>query len=669
MDNVSEQDVILMANTIRGLSMDGVEKAGSGHPGMPMGMAEVASTLFLKHFKHCPTKPHWFDRDRFVLSAGHGSMLLYGLLHLSGYDLPLTELQEFRQWKSATPGHPEYGTTPGVETTTGPLGQGCGNATGMALAERMLASRFNTEDFKPVDHYSYVIASDGDLMEGVSHEAFALAGHLGLHNLIVFYDCNCITIDGSTDLSYSDDVRKRFEGYNWHVLEVDAHKYAEIDEAITKAKQETEKPTIVICHSHIGQGSPNKVDSAAAHGAPLGEEEIREAKKSIGIPEDALFHVPDEVKKLLAERLAELEGVAEEWEKSFEKYCEEHPDKAALWKTFMEDVVPDNIEVGFEGFPADNPVATRNASGTVMQHIAEKLPQFVGGAGDLAASTKTTLKKFEDIARGSYNGRNINFGVREHGMAAILNGMALHGGFRVFGSTFFVFLDYCRPSVRLAAIMKLPVVYVFTHDSFNVGEDGPTHQPVEQLASLRCMPDITVIRPSDATETAAAWFTAIAKKTGPTVLALTRHKLKVIDRDKYADASNLSKGAYVLWQSGEGTPDFIIIGSGSEVEASLEAAEILGRDYNVRIVSMPSWDLFDAQDNDYRTSVLPPECKLRLAVEAGVSMGWERYIGSAGRTICLDSFGTSAPYPQLQKEFGFTAGNIVATAKNMLENA
>ncbi len=669
MNSITEKDVLLMANTIRGLAMDGVEKANSGHPGMPMGMAEVASTLFLKHFKHCPAKPHWRDRDRFVLSAGHGSMLLYSLLHLSGYDLPLTELQAFRQWQSATPGHPEYGTTPGVETTTGPLGQGCGNAAGMALAEQMLASRFNTDDFEPVNHYSYVIASDGDLMEGVSHEAFALAGHLGLNKLIVFYDCNCITIDGSTDLSYSDDVRSRFEGYNWNVLEVDAHKFTEIDEAIAQAKQEGEKPTIIICHSHIGHGSPNKVDTPAAHGAPLGEEEIRETKKNIGIPEEALFHIPEEVTKILADRAAELETVARGWEDAFAGYCEKYPEKAELWKTHMEDIVPDDLENGFEGFKPDEAVATRSASGTVMQHIADKLPQFVGGAGDLAASTKTTLKKFDDIAKGFYEGRNINFGVREHGMAAILNGMALHGGFRVFGSTFFVFLDYCRPSVRLAAIMGLPVIYVFTHDSFNVGEDGPTHQPVEQLASLRCMPDITVIRPSDASETAAAWFAAIENRKGPTVLALTRHKLKTIDRNKYASESNLSKGAYVLWQSREGTPDLIIIGSGSEVEASLEAAETLGRDYNVRIVSMPSWELFEAQDEEYRTTVLPPECKLRLAVEAGVSMGWERYIGPDGRTICLDGFGTSAPYQQLQKEFGFTPENIVAVAKNMLVNA
>lgn len=669
MKSISEEDVVLVANTIRGLAMDGVEKAGSGHPGMPMGMAEVAAELFLKHFRHCPTRQHWPDRDRFILSAGHGSMLLYSLLHLSGYDLPLTELQAFRQWQSATPGHPEYGETPGVETTTGPLGQGCGNAVGMALAEQMLAARFNTGEFTPVDHYTYVLASDGDLMEGVSHEAFALAGHLGLHKLVVFYDCNCITIDGATDLSYSDDVRKRFEGYNWNVLEADAHQLVEIDEAVAQAKQEKEKPTIVICHSHIGRGSPNKVDSAAAHGAPLGEEEVREAKKAIGIPEDAMFHVPDRVRTLLAERLAELETEVDEWERSFKKYCEAQPEKARLWKTHMEDEIPDDLESGFDGFSGDKPLATRNASGEFMQLLADKMPQFIGGAADLAASTKTTLKKFEDIAKGSYDGRNINFGVREHGMTSIMNGMALHKGFRVFGSTFFVFLDYCRPAVRLAALMKLPVVYVFTHDSFNVGEDGPTHQPVEHLATLRCIPNLTVIRPSDATETQAAWVAAIRNHSGPTALTLTRHKLPVIDREKYASASNLHKGAYTLWQTGAGTPELIIIATGSEVQMALEAARTFQEDHNIRVVSMPSWELFEEQDKDYREATLPSDCPLRLAVEAGCSMGWDRYIGPKGRTICLDRFGASAPYQQLQAEFGFTAENIAATVRKMLETA
>lgn len=665
---ITNDDLAQAANTIRGLVMDGVQKAKSGHPGMPMGMADVAAVLFLRHLVHCPADPAWINRDRFVLSAGHGSMLIYSLLHLAGYDLPLAELQSFRQWQSRTPGHPEHGATPGVETTTGPLGQGCGNAVGMALAERMLAARFNTDEYAPLDHHTYVIASDGDMMEGISHEAFALAGHLALNRLIVFYDYNHITIEGSTDLAYSDNVKRRFQGYHWNVLEIDGHDYDAIERAIRRAKREQRRPTIIITHTHIGKGSPNKQDTASSHGEPLGDEEVALSKRNLGLPADQSFFVPDAVRELFADRLRGLKRKASRWQREWKKYAAANAAWAALWKQFFNDEIPDDLAAALPTFDPDASVATRSAGGRIMQSLAQALPQLVGGSADLAPSTKTLLDGIDSVGPGAYEGRNLHFGIREHAMAAMLNGIALHGGLRPFGATFFVFVDYCRPSVRLAALMGLPVIYVFTHDSYNVGEDGPTHQPVEQLASLRCIPNMTVIRPADPTETGAAWVAALRNLKGPTALLLTRQNLAVIDRTRYPAAAGLAKGAYTLWQSGEGIPDVILLASGSEVGVVLEAAERLATFVNIRVVSMPSMELFEQQDPAYREAVLPSGCLRRLAVEAGVAQGWARYIGLQGRTITMPGFGSSGPYRVLAEQFGFTADNVVSVVSEMLVN-
>lgn len=676
--DISLDDLVLTANTIRGLAMDGVQRANSGHPGMPMGMADLATVLFLRHLNHCPTNPDWINRDRFVLSAGHGSMLLYSLLHLSGYDLPMSELESFRQWNSKTPGHPEKGHTPGVETTAGPLGQGCGIAVGMALAECMLAEQFNTGDFQskgsfgPIDHYTYVICSDGDLMEGVSHEAFSLAGHLGLNKLIVFYDSNKITIEGSTSLTYSDNVKKRFQGYNWNVLEMDAHNYDEIEKTIRKAKREKKRPTIIISASHIAKGSPGKIDTAESHGAPLGEDEVKASKRNLNLPENEYFYVAERVRELFEKRLKKMQRKASNWQRNFRKYSQTHPDKALMWSKYFENILPDNLEELLPEFDPEKPIATRSASGKVIQKLAKAVPWLVGGSADLAPSTKTLIEDSDSVGPHVFGGRNLHFGIREHAMAAILNGMTLHGGFRAYGATFFVFADYCRPAVRLAAMMKLPVIYVFTHDSFCVGEDGPTHQPVEQLASLRCIPNMTLIRPSDATETAAAWIAALRNKTGPTALMLTRQNLPVIDRTKYPAAANLEKGAYTLWQSADEDPEVLLIASGSEVSIALEAGSELAKEYKVRVVSMPSWELFEKQPEAYKSQVIPPSCpkdpsdKIRLAIEAGISMGWAKYVGENGRVLCLDRFGASAPYEVLQEKFGFTVQNIVSVVQEMI---
>jgi transketolase len=662
---ITPEDFELAANTIRGLAMDGVQKANSGHPGMPMGMADVASVLFLKHLIHCPSDPTWPDRDRFVLSAGHGSMLLYSLLHLSGYDLPMDELQSFRQLDSKTPGHPEYGETVGVETTTGPLGQGCGNGAGMALAERMLAARFNTDEHTLVDHYTYVICGDGDLMEGVSHEAFSLAGHLGLNKLIVFYDSNRITIEGSTDLAYSDNVRRRFQGYNWNVLEIDAHDYTQIDRAIRRAKREKTRPTLVIANSHIGKGSPNKQDTHDSHGAPLGEEEIALTKQALGMPPD-LFHVPERVREVFDARARSLKRKANKWRREFKAYTAANAESAASWNAALDNALPANLESYLPEFPAGSAVATRSASGKVIQGMTRAVPYLVGGSADLAPSNKTHIDDGGDVGPGAFAGRNLHFGIREHAMAAMQNGMTLHGGLRVYSATFFVFADYFRPAIRLAALMKLPVIYVLTHDSFYVGEDGPTHEPVEHLASLRCIPGVTMIRPADPTETAAAWVAAMKNTTGPTAIALTRQNLPVIDRTVHPPAASLEKGAYTLWQSGEGLPDMIVVGTGSEVDLALQAARRYGDQCNIRVVSMPSWELFEAQPEAYREEVLPAACGKRIAVEAGISQGWDRYVGLGGRTISLDRFGASGPYKQLAEKFGFTVDNVASVIQSML---
>jgi transketolase len=665
MTPLTKDDLTLVANTIRCLAMDGVQAANSGHPGMPMGMADVASVLWLKYLKHCPANPKWADRDRFVLSAGHGSMLLYSLLHLAGYKLPMDELKRFRQLGSRTPGHPEHGETEGVETTTGPLGQGIGNAVGMAIAERMLAARFNSEAFIPVDHRTWAICGDGDFMEGVSHEACSLAGHIKLDRLIVFYDSNRITIEGSTDLAYSDDVKKRFLGYNWHVLEIDGHDYDKIDAAIRRALRLTGKPVCILCHTHIGKGSPNKADNAEAHGAPLGAEEVKLTKRALGFAEDQAFAVPDKVYTFFEERAAKLLRLQNRWARGLKTWQQADATRAELWRKHMQDELPADLDSLLPAFDPAKPLATRSASGVAINALCKHLPQLVGGSADLAPSTMTLMKGEGDIGPGQFAGRNFHFGVREHGMLAAMNGLALHGGFRVFGATFFVFSDYCRPSLRLAAIMKLPVIFVFTHDSFYVGEDGPTHEPVEHIAALRCIPGLTVLRPADPTETAAAWVAALKHKQGPVALLLTRHNLPVLDRTTLPAANNLEKGAYTLWQSGSGTPDLTILASGSEVDLALNAAKQFAGT-NVRVVSFPSWELFAAQPQAYRDSVLDPACRRRLVIEAGSAFGWERWIGRSGATVTMDRFGASGAYKDLAKAFGFTVENVLAKARGLL---
>jgi transketolase len=661
-------NLTLAANTIRGLAMDGVEKAKSGHPGMPMGMADVAAVLFGKVLVHDPSDPSWPNRDRFVLSGGHGSMLLYSLLHLSGYNLPIEELQAFRQWGSRTPGHPEFGHTEGVETTTGPLGQGCANAVGMAIAEQMTAARTNREGHEIVSHRTYVFAGDGDLMEGLSHEAFSLAGHLGLSRLVLFYDSNRITIEGSTDLAYSDDVRKRFEGYRWNVLEIDGHSFEEIEGAFQAAHAETQRPTIVITRTHIAHGAPTAHDTAEAHGAPLGAAEIRAAKQALGLPPDRDFHVPDEVRADFAARADELRKQHNAWKRAYRAWAAANPDLATAWETARAGRLPADLEAALPAFDPAKPVATRSASGAVLQSLAKAVPFLVGGSADLAPSNNTYLKGLGDIGPGSFAGRNFRFGVREHAMGAVMNGVSLYGGFRIFGGTFMVFADYFRPAIRLAALMGQPVVYVLTHDSFFVGEDGPTHQPVEQAASLRTIPNLSVLRPAEATETGAAWLAALRRTDGPTALLLTRQNLPILDRSVMPPASMTARGAYTLWESApDKKPDLILMASGSEVALVLEAGRRLAAEDGraVRVVSFPSWDLFEGQTKKYQRSVLPTACKRRLAVEAGIAMGWEKYVGTRGRILGLNRFGASAPFKVLAEQFGFTVDNVVATARGL----
>lgn len=650
----------LCVNTIRTLTMDAVQKANSGHPGMPMGMADAAYVLWTRFLKHNPADPAWPDRDRFVLSAGHGSMLLYSLLHLTGYDLPLEEIQQFRQWQSLTPGHPEYGDTPGVETTTGPLGQGFANGVGMALAERLLGTQFNRPDFEIVDHYTYGIVSDGDLMEGISHEAASLAGHLGLGKLIYLYDDNHITIEGDTALAFSEDVRSRFEAYGWHVLAVDGHDRAAVAQAISEARAETRRPSLIICRTHIAYGSPNKQDSAKAHGEPLGVDEVRRTKEALSWPPDAHFFIPDEV--LAHFRTARPRGaeMQRRWEAMFDRYEQVYPELAAEWKRRMAGALPDQWEQALPQFqPGDGPIATRVASGKVMEAIAPVLPELVGGSADLHPSTKTYLSAYPAVHKGEYGGRNLHFGIREHAMAGILNGLALHGGLRPYGSTFLVFSDYMRPGIRLAALMRLPVIYVFTHDSIFVGEDGPTHQPVEHLPSLRAIPGLTIIRPADAKETAAAWRVAISHRDGPVALLLSRQNLPILEETRAAD---VAYGAYIVAEPEN--PQVILIASGSEVSLALDAQKLLAAEgIAARVVSMPSWELFEAQPQDYRDWVLPPQITARVAVEAAVPLGWERYVGSQGQVIGLNRFGASAPYKVLAEKFGFTAQAVADQAK------
>ncbi len=659
------------ANTIRGLAMDGVQKANSGHPGMPMGCADFAAVLFLKYFKHHPSDPTWPDRDRYVQSAGHGSMLVYSLLHLAGYaGMTMDELKAFRQWGSKTPGHPEFGHTLGVETTTGPLGQGIANAVGMALAEAMQAEKFNRDGLPLVDHHTYVIAGDGCLMEGISHEACSLAGHLGLRKLILFYDSNNITIEGHADLACTDDVRKRFEGYHWNVLEIDGHDLKQIDEALSAARTEPNRPTIIIGHTHIAQGSPGMRDSHEAHGTPLGPEEIKATKRALGLPDDKDFFVPEEVRAMFAARNAEMQKMERIWQERRAAYAAAHPALSAEWEKALNREIPADLASLLPVFDPAKPVATRAASGMVLQALAKAIPHLVGGSADLAPSNNTFLKGLPSVNTRAFGGRNLHFGIREHAMAAMINGMVLHGGFICYGATFMVFADYCRPSLRLAALMNLPSIFVFTHDSFWVGEDGPTHEPVEHLASLRCIPNLTVIRPADPTETSAAWVAALKNATGPTVLALSRQNLAVLDRAVYPAASNVEKGAYVLWESGAGEPALILLGTGSEVQLALDAGRKLAEEgVAVRVVSMPSWELFEKQPTAYREAVLPSAVRARVAVEAGHSMGWDRYVRCRGRTVCLNTFGASAPGKVLAEKFGFTVESVVQSAREVLASA
>jgi len=658
-------DTKLIANTIRGLSMDGVQAANSGHPGMPMGMADVATVLWTQYLKHNPENPDWADRDRFVLSCGHGSMLIYALLHLAGYDLPLEELKNFRQWGSKTAGHPEYGHTVGVETTTGPLGQGCANAVGMAIAEKMLATRYNTPEQKIVGHHTYVIASEGEFEEGISHEVFSLAGNHGLGKLIVFYDQNFISIEGDTHITYTDDVQKRMEAYDWHVLEIDGHNLAEISTAIEAAQAETQKPSVIICNTKIGFGSPNKEGTGAAHGAPLGEDEVLATKKNLGISEEKFF-IPQPVRDAFAARLEELKKADAEWTATFEAWTAANADLSTDWKAAMAGTLPD-LTGKLPEFEAGSSLATRASSGKTLQALAKEIPYLIGGSADLAPSNNTYMTGLGDIGKDAFEGRNFHYGVRELGMAALMNGVQIHGGFRIFGGTFLVFADYVRPAARMAALMGLPVIYVFTHDSFCVGEDGPTHQPIATTASLRMLPNMTVLRPADATETVVAWQVALENKTGPTALLLTRQNLPTIDRSVFPSADLVKKGAYTLWQSGEGTPELLMLATGSEIEITLAAAQQLGEEgKNVRVVSMPSWELFEKQDATYQESVLPDACDKRIAIEAGTSFGWERYVGRHGALVTKDDFGASAPFSVLQEKFGFTTANVYEKAKALL---
>lgn len=646
--------------TIQMLSADAIQKANSGHPGLPMGMADAAFVLWSRYLRFNPDDPDWINRDRFILSAGHGSMLLYSLLHLFEFDLPMDQLQSFRQWGSMTPGHPEAGVTPGVEVTTGPLGQGFGNGVGMAIASQFLAAHLNEPDFKPIDHFVYALCSDGDIMEGVASEAASLAGHLGLGNIIYLYDDNRITIEGGTELAFSEDVGQRFEAYGWHVLRVDGHNHQDISAAIRTAQAQVSRPTLIICRTHIGKGSPGKQDSADAHGAPLGEDELKATKENIGWPLEPSFLVPEDVRELCHARVEQLRKEYAEWQEMVKEYGDSHPDWRRNWEAFWEKRLPDDLEEKLMEALSKKDDATRNSSGELLQAAAELIPNLIGGSADLAPSTKTLIKKAGSFEKGSYAGRNLHFGIREHAMGAALNGMARYGGLIPYGATFLVFSDYMRPAIRLAAMSKLHVIYVFTHDSFFVGEDGPTHQPVEHVAALRAIPNMTVIRPADPTETAAAWAVALRWTDGPVALILTRQTLPLLDRAALAPADGVAKGGYVLADEQGDSPDLILIATGSEVHLALGVREKLqAQGLSTRVVSMPSVELFERQSSEYRAKVLPPECRKRVVIEAGVPFGWERYAGGDGLIIGMTRFGASAPYKVLAEKFGFTVDSVL----------
>ncbi len=659
----------LCINTLRFLAVDAVEKAKSGHPGTPMGAAVMAYVLWNRFLKHNPADPKWINRDRFVLSAGHASAMLYSLLHLTGYDLPLEEIKQFRQWGSKTPGHPEYRLTPGVEATTGPLGQGFGNGVGMAIAEHWLARHYNRPGYDIIDHYTYAIVSDGDMEEGVSSEAASLAGALGLGNLIYIYDDNGISIEGKTDITFNENVAQRFQAYGWRAIgPIDGLDIDAVDLALKEAHADSTRPTLIICKTIIGYGSPNKANTGVVHGEPLGEEEVRLAKERLGwrylepftIPPEALAHFRKAIDR---GRIRQVE-----WQKKLEAYRQAFPEEARKLEEDLSGDLPQGWDSELEGlFKESKPIATRDASGRVMNSIAKKVHSLVGGAADLAPSTKTLLKDCPDFKRDSYDGHNMHFGVREHAMGTICTGMALHGGIIPYGATFLIFYDYMRPPVRLAALAELRVIYVFTHDSVGLGQDGPTHQPVEHLMGLRAVPNLVTIRPADATETAEAWRIALERRNGPTALILTRQSVPVLDRQMLAPASGVRRGGYVLWEAGN-QPKIILIGTGSEVHIALQAGKLLmEKGVSTRVVSLPSWALFDAQPAEYRNSVFPHDLRARVSIEAGSPMGWERYVGLDGIAIGLSRFGASAPGEVIYEKLGLTAERVTDTALNLLE--
>jgi transketolase len=677
----------LCINTIRMLSIDAVQRAQSGHPGMPMGAATMAYILWTRHLRHNPQNPSWPDRDRFVLSAGHGSMLLYSLLFLTGYDLTMADIRQFRQWNSRTPGHPEHGHTPGVEVTTGPLGQGVANGVGLAIAERWLAETFNRPDIDIVSHYTYVLASDGDLMEGVAAEAASLAGTLRLGRLIVLYDANLITLSATTDVTFSEDVGSRFEAYGWHVQRIDGQDPAAVDMALTTARDTQDRPSLVIARTHIGYGSPHKQDTWHAHGEPLGVEEVRLTKRALGWPQDRDFYVPEDARRRFCASKTRGEEFEASWQRRMKTLETMHPDVAAQFASIVAGHLPDGWEAHLPVFsPADGEMATRDAAGVVLNALAGVITNLVGGSADLDPSTRTAMRGFGDFespARADfigdiptqgtaggvwgYNGRNIHFGLREHAMAAAMTGMALHGGLFPYGATFLSFSDYMRPSIRLAALSKAHVIYIWTHDSIALGEDGPTHQPVEQLATMRAMPNMMVIRPSDASETAEAWRVALSHTEGPVGLVLTRQKLPVLDRERLAPASGLARGAYVIVEESEFPPEVILMATGSEVSLALEAhAQLAGEKVRCRVVSMPCWELFDKQPDSYRDAVLPPSVRARVSIEAASPFGWQRYVGLDGAMMSVAEFGASAPGPVVMREFGFTTERVVELAKRVL---
>jgi transketolase len=656
-------------NTIRFLSADGVQQANSGHPGLPMGTAAIAYTIWTKHLKFNAKDPQWPDRDRFILSGGHGSMLLYSLLHLTGFGLTIDDLKHFRQWGSLTPGHPEYGWTKGVETTTGPLGQGFANGVGMAIAEAHLAAEFNKKNHQIVDHYIYAIVTDGDLMEGITSEAASLAGHLKLGKLIYLYDDNHISIDGPTDISFTEDRGKRFEAYDWQVLHVeDGNNVKEIDQAIKKAKADP-RPSLIMCRTHIGFGLPTRQDTSKAHGEPPGDEELNGAKKKLGWPEEPRFYVPEDVAEYFAKISAEGEKKEQEWQDKFEKYSAEFPAEANEFTRRITTQLPKDWEKALPVFPADpKGMATRAASGNVINAIAGVLPELVGGSADLTPSNNTWIKETTAFQPENPIGRYLHFGVREHGMGAIVNGLAYHKGVIPFGATFLVFTDYMRGAIRVGALSHVPSIWVMTHDSIGVGEDGPTHQPVEHLASLRAIPNLVVLRPGDANETKEAWRVAVNRRNGPTLLALTRQALPTLDRSKVASETGVQKGAYVLADLGKGEPEIILMASGSEVSLVYDAGLQLEKaGHSVRVVSFPSWELFEAQEDAYKESVFPKKITKRVSVEMGISQGWDRYVGSEGKMICMHGYGASAPAKILFEKFGFTVENVVATAESLLK--